>query len=509
MLKAAIVTEDSRHEAKRRADTYYAGLRRLVRKYKPAEFGRAVASIIYRVLHDRSLWPYYPLHHLVHSIEANCAYYQTHITTRDVTLTRVNQIMNYYKDYYDPYLEYALEQLQDIRYTVLAIARQQFAYQRDPRGTALGRSRFLFLQDEPLPKTARLFVSEYGFTMHDWVYMSFAVWAYTGARNSPTTSATNYINSEISSMPKGAVRPFLDMSSLSPTEISAFYHSIREQYPSYLHIFLPSVFLEHPLINYGHDTYLAVHPSLIFYHAVDGLYRACQKLDEQVFHREFAQSFERYVGAILNQLEGDYQVFTESEIQNVSPGRSCDYAVDDGHSIILVECKSVRYSATLLTENAIRGDNSTTKLAESFEQIQETADRIRAGKLDALFDSQGKRLLGLTVTFGRIYFANSPNYIKEFITPRMDLSAQARWPYPLDEEPQVVCVDTLEDIIAVLNETDISVTALIEAKLSEEYGVVGEWDSYLAIAYGDQGVDWDLPLLKNTVEAWFAELSDE
>jgi hypothetical protein len=497
------MTDDSRREAKQRADEFYAGLCHRIRRYNPEEFGPAVARIIYNVLDTPRMWRYYEPHYLVHAIEANCAYYQSLLTTEKVTQPCINRIINYYKGYRDPYIEYVLDKLRSLEYLVLAMARQQFPYQRAPRASELARSILLFVDKEPLPQTAARFQATYGLTTRDWVYMSFAVLADTWGRNSPVTSPRHFLASEVGALPKTAVEPFMRASSLPPEAISDRYHSLRQQYPSYLHIFLPSVFIDYPLVDYGNDMYLAVHPSLMFDHGLFGLHRACEEVDEQSFHKEFGKSFQRYVGKVLSQLKGAYRVISEAQIMKISPGRTCDYVVVCEGCIVLVECKGIRYSATLLTEGAIKGDNSTTKLGESFEQLQHTARRIRAGEMDALFDSRGKTLFGFTVTFGEVYFADSPRYITEFIMPNVHLPEGGRWPAPLNRVPQIISIGTLEDTVAVVNATGTSLSALVEAKLSEEYSRVGDWRTYLLNKYKGQAIDWDLPLLVQAVARFF------
>ena len=322
-----MIMSNSRLTAKIRAERFYSELARLLNRYNPRDYGPAVAKMVFDFLDKPAEWRYYPPHHLVHSIEVNCAYHKSY-RNQQVTLQRINQIMNHYHRYYDPYLQYVLEELRDIELLALAMGRQQFSFQTQPRINELARSLILFVADTPLPVTSERFVKQYGFTMNDWIYLNLAVQTKTVVQKAPLTSASDYLESEVDSIPQDAVRPFLEMSSLTPSQVGERYHSIREKFPSYLHIFIPSIFLEYPIIAYDNGDYLVVHPGLLSGHAINGLYRACEELDSGTFHSEFADSFERYVGRLLKDLTSVNRVWTESEIQSVSPGRTCDYIVD-------------------------------------------------------------------------------------------------------------------------------------------------------------------------------------
>jgi hypothetical protein len=499
------MANDPKLKAKVRADTFYSGLERLLKRYDPRDFGPAMASMVFELIDKPNSWRHYPLHYLIHAIEANCAYHKPP-RKREFTQRHINQVMNHYHGYYDPYLQYTLQELKSLEFFALAMARQQFPYQETPGMTELARCLLLFVQGDPLHNTGARFVSDYGFTMYDWVYMTSLVRAYVLDKRPPLTYPANYLDSEIDSIPRSAVSPFLEMSSLSPGEVAAHYHAMRRGFPSYLHIFIPSVFLEYPLIAYDDGAYLAVHPTLLFRHTTNGLYRVCENMDADLFHSEFADSFERYVGKVLSQLANVNRVWTESEVQATSPGAACDYVVDHRDCILLVECKSARYSATLLTENAVAGDNSTGKVAEGFEQIHHTAHRLQAGELEPLLGSLAKPAYGFVVTFGDLRFANSPWYVQTFVIPRMHLSDHSQWPPPLDTEPQVVSIDTLEDIVIALNLAGLSPPDLIEQKLSQRFNEVGDWPQYLATTYKNGATEWELPLLRSAVDAFVAAM---
>ncbi|MFC2031375.1 hypothetical protein ACFLWA_11705 [Chloroflexota bacterium] len=321
------MTEESKLRSRFRAERFYEELARLLNRYNPRDYGPHIASMIVNLVDKPRKWRYYPLHFLVHSIEVNCTYHKPY-RNYPITSKRINEIMNHYKGYYDPYFQHTLEDLGDLELWALAMARQQFPLQAFPRPVELARCLRLFVEGSPLPSCADQFRRRYGFDMRDWVFLAFALCASSIARRKALISASDFLDSEIASIPRSAVQPFLQMSSLSPGQVADRYRALRQPFPAYLHVFVPSVFMEHPLIDYEDGTYLVVHPTLVFRQATDGLYRVCKELDGDVFHEEFANSFEKYVGTIAGELSDVVRVWTESEIQAVSPGRTCDYVVE-------------------------------------------------------------------------------------------------------------------------------------------------------------------------------------
>jgi hypothetical protein len=334
------MAETSKQDSARQAERFFEDLERLVRRYAPQTFGVAFSSLLHSVMRDPNQWAYYPPHMLVNAIEANCAYFRGH-RNNEVTQDRINEILNHYKAYYDPYLRHVLEDRKSLDLLFLAMSRQQFDLQRVPTLSGFSRTLLLYVLNNPLPRSSALFESQTGFTFHDWVYMCFAVHTYMMTHSdAPLVHPDNFLSSTISSIPRTAVKPFLQRASLSPIAFGQEYRELRQRFPSYLHIFLKSVFFEHPLIAYDDGTCLVVHPYLILHHADEGLYRNCLSIASETFYGEFGQSFEKYVGSVLADFFPPETVFLESRIQSVSAGRSCDFLVDHPACLLLIECKA-------------------------------------------------------------------------------------------------------------------------------------------------------------------------
>jgi hypothetical protein len=108
------------------------------------------------------------------------------------------------------------------------------------------------------------------------------------------------------------------------------------------------------------------------------------------------------------------------------------------------------------------------------------------------------------VTFGHIYFANSPNYIRKYILPKARNLDPDRWPSPLDYDSQILPIDAFESFIAVLKSTGLSPAELLERKLVKEDLAVGDWDNYLQKEFESQDVNWHLDLTADVTDELIA-----
>jgi len=496
--------QEDKREARQRADEFHEQLRRATRRLPPEQFGPALAQKLHSVLEDPNQWTHFAPHFLVQAIEANCAYFDPRYTSDPVNAARLVAVLNLLIKYRDPYLKYALEQLKDLELFALAMARQQFLYQRTADDADAGRAIVLFLNNSRMRGSARAFERRCGFEMKYWIWLCLAVLRQTNARRTPLIDARWFD----AVAPAPAAAGFLKYSSAAPEEVRDRFEESRKGVPSHLHIFLPSVFVNCPMIRYRNGACLVVHPGLMMRHALYGLYRECESADSEVFHREFGRAFEDYVAQLLTQLAPQAKVTTESQLAGISQGRVCDFVLDCRDCILLVECKGVMYSSTLLTKEAIRNDNSTGKLADSFEQLQQTAARIRAGEVPWIAGYESKPFYALTITLGELYFADAPYYVREYVMPRVHRQSSDAWPAPLQCVPQVISIDTLEATIAVSKSAGVSIGDIFVARLSGEYDKMGDWNVFLKNKYGRKE-SYLSPQLEQAVVGLLAQLRAE
>jgi hypothetical protein len=238
--------DEQKLKSKIKAIRFYEELERLLKRYRPEKYGPILANMIYELLDKPEQWRYYPLHFLIHSIEANCAYHRDYLDDENFK-NHIDGIINHYKDYYDPYIKFTLSDhsrpQQRLFLPFAAMYRQQFVFQYKPSEMDLSRSLVLFTSNNPLPRTSMAFSQLYGLSMRDWIYMCYAVLSLAYERRPPIIRKENFLDSDVQSLPKHGVTPFLNKSSLTPEEIGKRYRDLRQKIEPYLHIFLPSIFL--------------------------------------------------------------------------------------------------------------------------------------------------------------------------------------------------------------------------------------------------------------------------
>lgn len=504
MIKRKINSpEEGKIIANARASSYYEELGRLLNRYDPEQFGNVIANLIFAFLENGpKAWKYFPIHFAINSIEVNCAYHKSY--RREVlTKERIKKIANFYNSYYDPYLEFTIEDQKNPFLPFVALAKQQLKLQQKPNKKDFARSLILFVNDNPLPRIGQSFLAAKGYSLLDWVKMCFSIQAKTGINN-PVFRIENFLDSEVTAIPQKAVAPFLNEASKTTPEIGEIYRKTRFSLPPSLYIFIPSIFFSFPLIKYKDGNFLLPHPYMIFHYGTEGLYQVCRDLDPPIFLEEFTKNFEKYVRTVLLEIPGRIDLFNESQIQEVSPGRSCDYLLNLTDCILLVECKGIRYSSRMKTEKAVEGDNSTGKIADAYDQIVLTAQRIANGSLSPLIRDNHKPIIGICVEYGDIDFVNSDWYLRTCIFPRMNLCIEGKafLPKPLAEMPQTMSISIFEDFVIACKISGESPIEMITTKLKEPYIIIGDWDAYLQ-KYASESADLLLPLLRETGNQFF------
>lgn len=486
-----------------RAITFENELERLVKRYLPINFAPLAASTLLGVLSNQNQWGTYPPHIIVKSIEANCAYFRNY-RTAVLDERRFNEIISLQTDYYDPYLRYVLQDLQDLDLFALAMSREQFELQHTPTLDLFARSIILYSDSPQLSRSRELFEARTQITISDWIFLCFIITSVVYGHDVSIFHLRNILESDIKSMPRAAAPYFLECASATPSQIGTLYKNIRQRHSPHLHIFLKSSFFSKPLLNIGEDNYLVVHPYLIFNHADQGIYDICISEFQDVFSNEFGASFEKYVGELLGEFYSPDSIINEGKMADLIEGRVCDYVIELSDCILLVECKATKYSADLLTENAILHDNSTGKIANAFEQIRNTGARIVDSQLDLLICDNSKPLVAISVFYGDLYFANSDGYFERFIRNRMDPDFLGDWPEPLLVRPQIMKIDTFERFLTVCREKKFSPKELIDQKVRLPYEQVGDWQAFIHARSTDIS-NWEIKLLSDAGKRFIEE----
>ncbi|RIE03751.1 hypothetical protein [Cohnella faecalis] len=116
------------YKLKHKADVFREGLQSLLKKYNPTHYAVIVSNIINEVFVNRKHMGRYPIHFLMHSIQANCSYYNSN---RNDILTEIKlqRILNHYRQYFDPVAEYFLTKDDGVEPFFVNMARQQLSLQ--------------------------------------------------------------------------------------------------------------------------------------------------------------------------------------------------------------------------------------------------------------------------------------------------------------------------------------------------------------------------------------------
>lgn len=218
----------------------------------------------------------------------------------------------------------------------------------------------------------------------------------------------------------------------------------------------------------------------MFRHVIEGLYRLMRGFDG--FSQEIGDAVESYVERLLTCYDNRVAFFGEQHLKPLASGKSCDFLLELANEIILLETKAVGFTKTVLTENSIKDDTSTRRVAEGVTQIYTTAHNLHAGRFDTLGIDKSKPLLGIVVTLGDIPLVNSDWYFDTFIMTLANPKLSSPiFPSPnLSLKPVAMTVRTLEQLVMLCNSLRTSPLKLHAEKGTFPILAVGDWDTYLS-----------------------------
>lgn len=492
--------------AKAKADRFRDEIYRLLNRFNPDKYSERIAKIIWGLVDaGPEVWVKFPPFFALDSIEINCVSHKAY-KDYEINEAQLNKVMNAYRGFEDPYIEYVLRDLKEPDLFLISLSEQQMRLQKRPSLNDLARSIELFVTDNSLPNTTHFFCQARGYSMQDWITVSFSIYAQCFAQKSPIIFQSQFLHTEIKSLRDEAIPLFFDDASKTPEEIKDIHNSENSCFPSHLSIFRPSIFHTYPLIELKDGKYLLPHPFMIFNYATEGLYGACSSINSTVFLKEFSTRFESYVLNVLSEIPGKKNIFCENELKKFTHGKVCDYIVELDDSILLVECKATRYSSRLKNREAIENDNSTGKIADAFVQLFETAKMINNGGYSAILDYKQKPIVAMCIIYGQIDFVNVSLYQEEFIFKRMkDNVEYLSLSNQLKINPQTLDISTFEDLVVASRISQKSILDIFQEKMEATYEKVGDWSTFLP-NYSINGERWELPFLKATINRFFDNL---
>jgi hypothetical protein len=479
----------------------YDTLERKLKRYAPRDYITWMSKRLAASWTDSKKFVQIPPHIIIHSIEANCAYWKEGY--RDpVTWNAIAKIINTYHDFVDTYqLNVISESLERF---FLMMHREQIPLQKRASWAHFLRSWILFVRDDSMTKSRQEFDSHYDITMDQWVKACLLCWMISIQEAGGSFLIKMLDNPKIM-ISQETLNNFLKYSAMSPREIGRYFLDMRKNEPYKFHSLIRSCFFEKPIVKFSDDSLVVPHTHLLFHHAGEGLYRLASTLE--VFAVEFGDSFEGYIKKVLNSLKKAITILDSKEMEKTSTGKSCDFLVETKDTIILIECKACSFTANRLTDTVIENNNSTGKVSKGLVQIYTTAKDLENGRFDKFGIDHSKTTIGIVVTFGEIPSANSEWYFKEFFLKRADKKLNEVI-YPskqMTRRPIVIDVSGFERLVITLNSDTKTLQGLYDKKLSEGYHATGEWGIWLASLLDSEDLEL-LPFMQDAKIDFFDDL---
>jgi hypothetical protein len=251
-------------------------------------------------------------------------------------------------------------------------------------------------------------------------------------------------------------------------------------------------------------------PHLLSRLATQGTYELAKDLPS--FSDEFACSFEADTLAILSEFHRLRRVIRGSELEQIfkdqNLGKSCDLVAAFDDCVLLIECKATTYRARLVTPNAIRNDNSATKVRAGITQLTSTARAIRNGALMSRDISAQKPIVGCICTFGELPYANSEFYWQDVVSADSDFGDN---PAVLDlshfaRRPLILSSHEFEFMIAAMRAGERPLLDLLAGKHDDLR--IGNWGQYFSKVFRDAGGK-PLKVTDESVRRMFVDLAPE
>ncbi len=479
----------------------YDALERKVKRHAPRDYITWMSKRLAESWLDNKKFVQTPPYRIMHSIEANCAYWKKGY--RDsVTWDAVVGIMNVYHDFVDTYQLNAISE--SLERFFLMMYREQIPLQKKASWAHFLRSWVLFARDGSMTESRREFYSHYGIAMDQWVKVCLLCWTVS-LKEAGGSFLFKMVENTQMMISQETLNNFLKYSARSPEEIGHYFFDMRKDEPYEFHSLIQSSFFEKPIVRFSDDSIIVPHTHLLFRHAGEGLYRLASTLN--AFATEFSNSFERYVQEVLNSLQGIITIIDSKTMESTSPAKSCDFLVETKDTVVLVECKACSFTANRLTDTAIKNNNSTGKVAKGLVQLYTTAKDLESGTFDKFGIDRNKTTIGVVVTFGEIPSANSEWYFEEFFLKRADKKLNEVI-YPSKQmvrRPIVVDVSGFERLVATINSDKRTLQDLYDEKQLEGYHATGDWGAWLDSRHDSGGIEL-LPFLQDARIQFLNEL---
>jgi hypothetical protein len=461
--------------------SFYSDLEKRLKRHPIKEYALYVSHRISKCKNAVNLQSQTPIHFLLNSIEANCAYYNDGYS-ESITWNKFARIINTYHIHdNNQFLLNVIEENPE-RF-LLMIGRQQFELQYQLSIQHIARAWSLFVNNKHTSGLGKLFESKFHISFEQWFHLSFMACVASEQNSTLGFHKELLYRCSFYDVKKPVVDTFYRYISSTVQEIKDYYVGTRDEEERAFHFMIRSIFISSPIIDFEDGTMLAPHTDLIFMGAFQSLLELVKKINN--YNKPLSDSFEEHVSKIIGSLNSCPQIYGNREIEkivkNKTDGKSCDFLIRTENEIILVECKATTYTANMFTDNAILHNNSSGQIAKGLEQLYTTAYDMYSGVFDELSMDKAKPVVGVVVTLGEMPLVNSDWYFNDFIMKRAENKLNYPiFPSPIMKlKPIVMSIDTFENLITILNNTQESVYSLYEKKLKFGYAMTGDWNTYL------------------------------
>lgn len=471
--------DESARQSARRAKLqmmqFYGDLTKRLKRHRPEIYIPHMSGLLKDPNRNLKQYRDLPPHWVLHSMEANCAYWKTGYD-ESVLSNTWPKIHNIYHARDQFWLCDIIKENSDRFF--LMMAREQFPYQISASNSYLARVWRLFVNNSAMSSLTQPFEDRHNLTMTEWFQLCFLA-GIAAVDTSPYFDANTLASWQRLQLAPARIDTFISLASVTPTEVKARFLRNKDTELPEFHFLIKSIFLEKPIIRFDDDKMTAPLSNLVFLNSGEGLYRLASELDG--FDRRFGEAFRQYTQVVLECFTLRHTLLSDREIERVSPGKSCDFILEFPGYILLVECKATTFTANKLTDNAILLNNSTDMVAKGLIQLYTTAYDISCGVFDSFGIDKQKPVAGVVVTFGRIPLVNSEWYFNEFILKRRQNKFKAPI-YPsgnMKRMPIVLSISDLERLVELLNASSESFLELHDRKETLPYGQTGDWNTFM------------------------------
>jgi len=447
----------------------------------PIHYGSFVSEVsarIHAAHQDRSLLGRWTPAHLLHAIE--CAAFASQRPEGFVADEHVIQcVMSLYREFTNPVQTYFLVELQSVDLWLMLLDREQLQTQFNATRLSVGRALRLLWLDQPLPRTSALIAHHVGFSVEDLLVTAFFGWAATFKRRYPEMGMDYGLQIPHALIPPPIFYRCMRELSYTPDELAGRHSVTRDMATPLRASSVESPFLRRPAIQLPGD-FVIPRPDLMITAAISAVLELGERHCPQELAAELGQSLEKYLHTVMARAPGLLQKVDERVIRERASKRSCDGIFEFADIVLVVESKAVQLNAQLIDPPVLRDPACTTAhLAEGSQQVRATARDIRAGVYDDLLLDSKKPIFGVVLTLGHFPQANGEWMQNQVIRPRIPLNDRDRWPVPLEWEPQVWDVESLDRFVTILAMNEVRAGEIFERKREDVKRTFGEWDRFL------------------------------